>query len=390
MLWLSSRAALPLWRSGSLPWNPDLAAAADRLRAAAGGASLEDLTAALDAECRSRLTAFAAGVRAYRAHPGRRDLADPPVVWREGTTRVLRYGPDEAVADAPTVLVVPSLINRARILDLTAQLSLMRHLAGQGIRAYLVDWDAPGEAERAFTMADYIAGRLERVLTAVTGLAGGPVQILGYCMGGLLALALADRRPADTAGLVLMATPWDFGATDSAKIRMIQAAAPQISSLVDMLGELPVDVLQAMFASLDPFLTLRKFRRFAAMDPESGPAAHFVALEDWLNDGVPLAGPVARECLLDWYGANAPGRGAWHVAGRAVDPRRVAARALVLVPGQDYIVPPASAAPLGGLLPAAETVTLPLGHIGMVASGRSRRMLYEPLAGWLRGGPWAP
>jgi len=214
------------------------------------------------------------------------------------------------------------------------------------------------------------------------------VPVIGYCMGGLLTLALAQRRPADTAGLVLMATLWDFGATDTAKVRMIQAATPQLGALIDLLGELPVDVLQAMFASLDPFMTLRKFCRFAEMDPDSGPAAHFVALEDWLNDGVPLVGPVARECLLDWYGENTPGRGVWQVGGRVVDPAEVTARSLVLVPQQDYIVPPDSAAPLGALLPNAETVSLPLGHIGMVASGRSRAKLYRPLADWLRGSPW--
>ena len=41
--------------------------------------------------------------------------------------------------------------------------------------------------------------------------------------------------------------------------------------------------------------------------------------EDWLNDGVPLAAPVARECIGGWYGANAPARGAWRVAGLPVD-----------------------------------------------------------------------
>jgi len=97
---------------------------------------------------------------------------------------------------------------------------------------------------------------------------------------------------------------------------------------------------------------------------------------------------VARECLLDWYGENTPGRGVWQVGGRVVDPAEVTARSLVLVPQQDYIVPPDSAAPLGALLPNAETVSLPLGHIGMVASGRSRAKLYRPLADWLRGSPW--
>src|SRR3546814_10267711 len=48
---------------------------------------------------------------------------------------------------------------------------------------------------------------------------------------------------------------------------------------------------------LDPQLVVRKFLAFGRLDAASRKAEEFVALEDWLNDGVPLAAPVARECL---------------------------------------------------------------------------------------------
>jgi polyhydroxyalkanoate synthase len=76
-------------------------------------------------------------------------------------------------------------------------------------------------------------------------------------------------------------------------------------------GELPVDVIQALFAGLDPLLVVRKFVKFAGLDPASPSAAQFVALEDWLNDGVPLAAEVTRECLRLVAAALGP-RG-WHV-----------------------------------------------------------------------------
>jgi polyhydroxyalkanoate synthase len=109
----------------------------------------------------------------------------------------------------------------------------------------------------------------------------------------------------------------------------------------------------------------------------------FVALEDWLNDGVPLAGRVARETLFGWYVENAPARGTWRIGGRPVRPAEVTAPALVLVPEQDYIVPPGSAAPLGDALPRAEARVVPAGHIGMVVGGGAERVLYEPLVDWL-------
>ena len=62
---------------------------------------------------------------------------------------------------------------------------------------------------------------------------------------------------------------------------------------------LPVDALQALFNGLNPGLANSKFRDLANVRANSRKFANFVALEDWLNDGVPLAGPVARECLFD-------------------------------------------------------------------------------------------
>ena len=138
-----------------------------------------------------------------------------------------------------------------------------------------------------------------------------------------------------------------------------------------------------MFAALDPLLAARKFTAFAALPPASAAARNFVALEDWLNDAVPLTGPVARACLEDWYGANAPARGDWRVGGEPVRPERVTCPALNVVPARDRIVPPASAEALSEKLPDVETWRPPLGHIGMMASPRAKRLLWRKLADWV-------
>jgi polyhydroxyalkanoate synthase len=96
-----------------------------------------------------------------------------------------------------------------------------------------------------------------------------------------------------------------------------------------------------------------------------------------------MALPAAREALADWYGANLPGRRRWKVAGAVVDPARIQCPALVVVPGQDRIVPPGSARALAEALPQAELLAPPLGHIGMVVGGRAPRASWNPVADWL-------
>ncbi|MEQ9640989.1 MAG: alpha/beta fold hydrolase [Alphaproteobacteria bacterium] len=326
----------------------------------------------------SRMSAFVAGLQRYQNHAYRRDLPEMPVAWAEGATRLLDYGGQDNAA-GPALLVVPSLINRYYVLDLMAGRSLLRWLTGRGFRPFVVDWGEPGEAERGLDLSGHV-GRLGRALDAVRERAGRPA-LVGYCMGGTLSVALAQHRQADLAALALLATPWDFHADGKAAdyASLAKVAAPVLSAC----GCLPVDLLQALFASLDPLLGWRKFRRLAAL-PEGGDGEReFVAVEDWLNDGAALPQAVAWECLFGWYAENRPGQGQWRLDGEPVRPEAIDLPALVAVPRADRIVPPASARALADRLPRAETLRPPSGHIGMVVSRRAEQGLWEPLADWL-------
>jgi pimeloyl-ACP methyl ester carboxylesterase len=323
--------------------------------------------------------ALIAGIAAYRRHPFRRDLADPPAIWVEGGSRLLDYG---RAGNLPVVFV-PSLVNRAYVLDLAPGHSLLRWLAARGIRPLLLDWGWPEDTERRFTLTDYVAGRLERALGAAKALAGAAPVLAGYCMGGTLAVAAAARRPDLVRGLALLATPWDFHAGQAERAAQAAALLPLMEPALAFAGTLPVDMIQVLFAMLDPFGVTEKYRAFAAVPPDSPRAALFVALEDWLNDGVPLAAPVARECLGDWYGRNAPALGDWMVAGLPVDPTRLALPTFVAAPARDRIVPPESSRPLASLIPGAVLHEPRAGHIGMTAGSTAERVLWQPLLDWL-------
>lgn len=384
---MSSRFALPALRNGSLPWSPALAVEAAALRdAVEKNRAPDDVFAeAVGAASARRLAAFLAGISQYHTHVYRRRVVDPPAVWSAGGSRLLDYDADApgAAVDGPVILVVPSLVNRAYILDLAEKRSLMRHLAGAGMRPMLMDWGEPGPEDSGLTLDDYIAGRLAGALDHILAHTEEPVLLLGYCMGGLLALALALRRSRDIAGLALMATPWDFHADNPAQARAMAAIMEPQFAFYDGLGAMPVDVLQTLFVALDPTLTLRKFCAFAALDPKSSQARSFVALEDWVNDGVPLAAAVARECLIGWYGENRPARDAWMVAGDAIVARELRMPTLHIIPEHDRIVPPASARALAEAIPEAQSLTPKAGHIGMVVGSRAKKEVWAPLTDWL-------
>src|SRR5260370_41301425 len=137
--WASSRAAWARLRSGSLPWKPGLARAASALRQSVADVPPDDFAAAVDAELRSRADIFLRGLERYRRHPYRRTLVDPPVLWRDGSLRLVDYGPP----DRAPGLVGPPFVERAHIPDPSPGQSPPRHLPGIGPRAPLGAWGRP-------------------------------------------------------------------------------------------------------------------------------------------------------------------------------------------------------------------------------------------------------
>lgn len=313
----------------------------------------------------ARRAAALAGLRAYQGAERALRPPDMPVAAQAGRTALRDYG-----GAGPPAVFVPSLINPPFILDLAEENSLLRWLSGQGVRPLLVDWGAPGAGER-LDIAQHVSEMLLPLLEQI----GEPAHLVGYCLGGTMALAAAMQ--ARLRSLTLIAAPWRFaGFGDPARAEIAalwKAARPTAQAL----GLTPMEVLQTGFWRLDPARTVAKYERFGRLAPASPEARAFVALEDWANDGAPLTFAAGRELFEDFIGADATGRGQWRVGGELVGPEKVGAPTLEFVSLSDRIVPAASSA----RLPNART--LGLGHVGMIVGSRAREQLWRPLAAML-------
>lgn len=372
-VWGGAAAAAAAGPASAFLWHRDLAGEAAGLAVApeaVGQAALR------------RLTDFEAAIARYCAHPFRRASGTETIVARSGAARLISYGEGER-----TALVVPSLVNRYHVCDLSGRRSFARWLAARGWRVLLVDWGSPGERERGFDCTGYIRNVLEPFACEAARLSERPPVVIGYCMGGLLALATVLRASLSFAGLALLAAPWDFHGGGGPEARRLAFAGTAFADMLAGSGEMPVDALQTCFYALDPMLTPRKFLAFGALEPGSEAERAFVELEDWVNDGVALAAPVARECFTGWYGRNEPARGEWRIDGEPVRPEAAALPAWVVVPAGDRIVPPASALALARALPNATVRRPRLGHIGLMASKTAPRRVWRPLLAWMNGLP---
>ncbi|URD61259.1 alpha/beta fold hydrolase [Sphingomonas sp. KRR8] len=294
------------------------------------------------------------GLRAYQRAP-----RAPTTIQRLAVAQVGAASLRDCGGSGAPIVLVPSLINPPHILDLDPDCSLADALAGSG-RILLVDWGAA--RDRPLSLTEHISELLLPLLRQI----GQPAVLIGYCLGGTLALAAASTIA--TRGVATLAAPWRFtGYPDDAReavARLRNDAWPGAQAL----GLMPMEVLQAAFWSLDPQRTVAKFASFGTLDPASPEARRFVALEDWANGGEALPLAAAAELVDDLFGADRSGSGTWF--GLPGVPT------LHFTAANDRIVPAATAAP-------GATVAVPSGHVGMIVGRRARDQLHRPLNDWL-------
>lgn len=379
----SSIGVLPLVRDGKYPWLPELKAEAAEITENLKAFDLTELSAALATEGNKRILDMMSGIQKYHVHPYQRQERAHKVIWSLGEIQLLDCSQD-LPEDAPIIFLIPSLVNRSYILDLMPGRSFTDALAQAGIRPLLVDWKTPGVRESSYTLDDYVSSVLVPAIDFVAGqYPEVPIHVCGYCMGGTLAAAAVQFSQHKLSSFIAVATPWDFHADLGPAAKAFLKNDEGWSIVLDTLNELPVDVIQAFFASLDPNLCMNKFSMFHHLAQDSDRAVAFVALEDWLNDGVPLVKNVAKSCFNDWYGANKTVAGNWRVQGEAICPEMITIPSMIAIPKSDKIVPPESAKALGRQIPNATIVNSGSGHIGMMVGGGASAGLWQNVIDWI-------
>ena len=132
------------------------------------------------------------------AIPYRRAATERPVIWSQGSTRLIDYRPQ---GGAP-VVVVPSLINRPYILDLMPGRSFLAALVEAGLRPLLLDWGRARQGRGGAGAGGLpISPPRAPPLAIASVLRQGPPALVGYCMGGTLA-ALHVQEGAEVSRLV--------------------------------------------------------------------------------------------------------------------------------------------------------------------------------------------
>lgn len=312
-----------------------------------------------------------------------------PILWEEGSSRLRDYAAQYNIKknvrrkSKGVVILIPSLINKHHIFDLRDDHSLTRTLNEAGYHPMVVDWGEPGGEEAGFDCLHYITRRLCPMVEHVRAEhPDTPVFILGYCLGGILAMGLAQLRSKLINGVMLFATPWDYSAQDSPVMQLPIDMRAQFEAMVKSHPTLSAVAMQAIFHWMQPSRTAEKFEYFSTLQNKEK-IEHFVAVERWVNDGIPLTREVAYECLLKWPQENSLMRGEWPEIRQPLKPETLSLPSLCVIPEDDAIVPYHCAMGLYDQLENCTLITPALGHVGLLAARKAPEQCWVPTIKWL-------
>ena len=304
-------------------------------------------------------------------------------VYRENKLTLWKTN-DPAGSDKVPLLLIPALINRQYILDLSESNSLCQALSAAGYEVYLVDWGKATGEDRWQSFSEVITGPLRRLVRKVTRLSRRKPVLFGYCLGGILANIFTACYPESVAGLVAMTAPVDFA---KAGYMALWTRKDYLDpyQVVDALGNLPPEMIQNGFVALKPAQFLRKWRTAWEKQDNQDFLDTFFILETWVNDNVPFPGGTWQDYIHWLYQDNRLYRNELWIEAHHATLDKISCPVLTIVADQDHIVPPESALPLHEMAgsPDKTLLSLPGGHVGIIASSKLFPRLVTELTGWL-------
>src|SRR5689334_15082683 len=146
--------------------------------------------------------------------------------------------PRTPTAHSP-VLLVPPLAAPASCFDLRRGCSVAEHLISLGYPTYLVDYGPIGFSDRQLGLEHWVDDVIPEAIRTVSEDAGGAdVQVVGWCLGGIMSLLAVAGRDLPVSSIGLVASPFDFS--------KVRTAAP-IRKLADLTGGRLVGALNSAF-----------------------------------------------------------------------------------------------------------------------------------------------
>jgi poly(3-hydroxyalkanoate) synthetase len=317
--------------------------------------------------------------------PAKLDWWTPSHVLLELPTMDLRSFcvPDSNEGPA-TLICAPFALHGATIADLAPGHSLVEVLKRNGCRRlFLTDWRSATVEMCHLTIDTYLAE-----LNAAVDEIGAPVDLVGLCQGGWMALIYAARFPDKVRKLVLAGAPIDTNAKSS-RFTVAAQTLPitvfdELTRLGDgrMLGRRAVELWEPALKSDDVAAALQ-----VAPDKLGRQTALLERFDTWNGSTIDLPGAFYRQAVQWLFKENRLAQGRFVALGRQIDLGTIRHPLFLLGACDDEVVPLPQLMAVRDLVGTrpheVESGASPGNHLSLFIGAETLRTAWPRVARWL-------
>ena len=319
-------------------------------------------------------------------------VADHAPVWATPHELRLELGTmelrDFSVSDTgvPTLICAPFALHNAAVADFAPGHSIVEALRNGGVgRLFVTDWRSAGDDMRFLTIDNYLAD-----LNVAVDEVGSPVDLIGLCQGGWMALVYAARFPRKVRRLVLVGAPIDVAAGSSVITRT--TAQIPLAAFAEFVRSHGGRVLgQQVLHLWGPALSAKDERQVLQL-PASDRSArandlarHF---RNWYDATVDLPGAYYLQTVSWLFKENRLAEGRFIALGRRIDLSTLRHPVFMLAARDDELVDAdqllATARHVGTPKRHIESATEPCGHLSLFLGAETLQRSWTRIAHWLR------
>src|SRR6516225_4619460 len=286
----------------------------------------------------------------------------------------------------PCLLCTPFALHGSTLSDLAAGHSLVVALRDAGVtNLFVTDWQSASPDMRFLGIDDYLAD-----LNVLIDEIGAPVDLIGLCQGGWMALVYAARFPGKVRKMVLAAAPVDTKAASSVLSALADGTAMEVFREVVRLGDGLVLGNKVLKLWGPGTVEAEEIRQLLESEEAHGSLA-FTRLEaafrDWYAWTVDLPGPYFLETVEKLYKRNEIADGTFVALGKPIDLRNIETPLFLLAAGRDELVTPPQLFAVERLVgtPPDELrkLTADCRHLGLFMGKRILRKVWPDIVDWL-------
>lgn len=332
-------------------------------------------------------------------------------IYRDGIMTVRRYSLPAAESievegvDIPVsttkhklpLVLVPALGIHGWTFDIMPSRSMVKYFMARGHDVYLIDWGSPSQSERELRLSTYVNRWMPKAVEAVCHYAEAKeVNLIGYCMGGLLCLMyLGSHTDAPVRSLATIASPVNFhkggllgklgSVISSPALKLNEWFRIRLDPFDSRLFHIPGRLVSLGFKLTNPPSVVLSYLELVRNITDRDYVTNHMTMGQWFNDMVDYPGATVREIIAKMLISNNMASGEIRIGNRTARFDNITQDLLALAGKTDNICTIDAARDVIHLTRGKEKrfEVVPGGHAGVFAGGKAPANTWRIIADWL-------